>query len=89
MLNHIDLCEYPEANRIGREDTFSELLYKVKGLFGGRCGVPGRTQIEISKKFSRVVLKWHDYGILKYVQLQSSLHLVHNEEISSWHFKFQ
>lgn len=74
MLNHIDLCEYPEANRIGREDTFSELLYKVKGLFDGGCGLPGRTQIEISKNFFESCFKmarlWN-FKILSTAELPS------------------
>lgn len=38
MLNHIDLCEYPEANRIGRERYFF-LLVPVEGERQGSWGV--------------------------------------------------
>lgn len=40
MLNHIDLCEYPEANRIGRERYFF-LLVPVEGEPAGVGGGGG------------------------------------------------
>ena len=77
VLNHIDLCEYPEANRIGSEDTFS--LCRTRN-----------SNTKRKKSFLRLVLKRNDYGILK---ISSLLHFqlwkfLFNKEIASWHLKF-
>lgn len=62
MLNHIDLCEYPEANRIGREDTFFLLPEKKEENFPE---VGGEHELKSRKTSTQFVLKRHDYGILK------------------------